>query len=83
MKKLKKNDYVIVNDSFEIKHLVEVVAILEKTELQKNVYGGIVIKSISDSNLNTLNFTDDDIEMFLDRTLDIDNLERDYPELWI
>jgi hypothetical protein len=80
---MKKDDIVVINDSFGVKHIVRITNIMEIIDDSPTSYGGLVLRSLTKSDLNTINFSDNDIEIKLDNDYDISKIDEDYPELWI
>jgi hypothetical protein len=80
---VEKNSYLIITDNFDIKHLIKITNLKNINPGSYILYGGIVIKSLEESNLNTINFTKESIEMCFSEKPNVDTLEEVYPELWI
>jgi len=78
---MKKEDIVIIKDSFDAKHIVKITNTFTKNEL--SFYGGIVLESLDKSNLNTINFTEEAIELKIGSDYSLEKVEEDYPELWV
>ena len=74
---ISKGSYTVVRDTFTILHVVKV------TTCGDDAFGGIVLKSIEPSSLNTILFGMDDVEFIFSEKPNLENLEDDYPELWI
>jgi len=74
---ISKGSYAVVRDTFAILHIVKI------TTYADGAFAGIVVKSIEPSSLNTIHFRIEDVEFTFSEKPNLENLEYDYPELWI
>jgi len=74
---MNKGDYILFKDSFNITHVGLI------TSTSNDEIGVLVVKSIEESNLNTATISEENIEMIFEGKPDLENLEINYPEIWI
>jgi len=74
---ISKGSYTLVKDSFAVSHIVKI------TTYNDDSFGGIVVKSIEPSTLNTIRFSVEDVEFTFPEKPDLDKLEENYPEIWL
>ncbi len=74
---ISKGSYAVVKDSFAVLHVVKITTYFDGS------FGGIVVKSIEPSTLNTIRFSIEDVEFTFAEKPDLDKLEENYPEIWL
>ena len=74
---ISKGSYALVKDSFAVLHIVKITTYIDGS------FGGIVVKSIGPSALNTIRFSIKDVEFTFTEKPDLDDLEENYPEIWL
>jgi len=81
--KVYKDDYLLFKDSFNTVHVGIVTSEKQNSFNNKIEISVIVLKSITESNLNTALIEYSNIEMKFDKRPNLNSLEEDYPEFWI
>ena len=83
--KVKKNDMILYEDSFNVTHIARVASAPDANTLYKDdkSIGVIIMKSIEESNLNSGLISPSEVIIKFDGCKNAAEVEAKYPEVWL